>query len=297
MHPCLQIHEIFSVIAELASYTPYSSVSKGSPHPVCALIRTCRTFYEPACDILWRNIPGLVPLFRLFPDELLQIDADDLFDYEQYMFTRIPTAHDWERFLHHSSRVRTFSPPSFSKSSISPDALLLLQQQSPTSPMFPKLQRLYWRDTCEINAWLPLIASPRLTKIECTTLSTKATALSFLDALRKYCISPSIHLVRIGGMHFPEDPEVTKALSDLICQWHQLEELVVDGNSLTLSDNAIVHLASLPTLKKADFALSSQSQISAVLGTHQFTESFLLNVTELNLGNHEMSHYPQESNR
>jgi hypothetical protein len=53
--------EIFTIIRE-------DRFKPNSRRTVAALARTCRTFQEPALDVLWRDIKGFEPLLSCLPE-------------------------------------------------------------------------------------------------------------------------------------------------------------------------------------------------------------------------------------
>lgn len=59
MHPCLYVHDIIELVARFAE-------DNAGPSSVLALVKTCRTFYEPASNIRWRRLKSLNPLLNLF---------------------------------------------------------------------------------------------------------------------------------------------------------------------------------------------------------------------------------------
>lgn len=63
MHRCLQIPDIqYLILAEC--FVEHERRS-------CAVMaRTCKAFYEPAMDALWRKLDGLGPLIHCMPAEL-----------------------------------------------------------------------------------------------------------------------------------------------------------------------------------------------------------------------------------
>lgn len=64
MHPCLQIAEIQEFIVD---HLTHSVTAQCLP-----LASTCKAFYTPAMNRLWRRMSyGLVPLVKCMPDELL----------------------------------------------------------------------------------------------------------------------------------------------------------------------------------------------------------------------------------
>ena len=60
MHRCLYISEI---LQEIFEYSATESLA-----PLVHLAGTCRLFYEPALDILWRELDDFGPLIKCMPE-------------------------------------------------------------------------------------------------------------------------------------------------------------------------------------------------------------------------------------
>ena len=73
MHRCLRIQEIIHEISESISETPFFRCPKLG---LARLARTCKTFYEPAMDVLWRDIQDIEVLLKCFPDDTWEIKEE-----------------------------------------------------------------------------------------------------------------------------------------------------------------------------------------------------------------------------
>ncbi|KAH6904146.1 hypothetical protein BKA70DRAFT_1193385 [Coprinopsis sp. MPI-PUGE-AT-0042] len=69
MHHCLRVQDII-----LSIFTAVRDLESKRPKTMAALARTCRSFYEPAIKVLWREIPGIYPVASLFPEDDLVIE-------------------------------------------------------------------------------------------------------------------------------------------------------------------------------------------------------------------------------
>ena len=80
MHRCLQVLDIFHNILEFACVEIWNEHDPYHGHHACyssnpilaALARTCRSFLEPALDIMWRNQLTLAPLVGTLPADAIQ---------------------------------------------------------------------------------------------------------------------------------------------------------------------------------------------------------------------------------
>ncbi|KAG2125452.1 hypothetical protein DEU56DRAFT_825168 [Suillus clintonianus] len=75
---------------------------------LAALARTCKTFHEPAMDLLWANMPGLRPLLGCVTRLHSMIyDPETKYSWSQCVD---PLAeHEFHEFLRHSARVRSMT--------------------------------------------------------------------------------------------------------------------------------------------------------------------------------------------
>jgi F-box-like len=82
MHPCLHIPEILSRIFH---YTKVDQSDGEWPIPGSSTLaraaRTCKSFTEPALDILWYTLPSLVPLIKYLLADALKKDKAILVSY------------------------------------------------------------------------------------------------------------------------------------------------------------------------------------------------------------------------
>lgn len=73
MHHALRLEEILLNIFASGHYRTPGPINKqdNASHPttdLAALARTCRTFKEPALDVLWAELTNLSPLVRCLPE-------------------------------------------------------------------------------------------------------------------------------------------------------------------------------------------------------------------------------------
>lgn len=65
MHSCLQINELVAIIAEGIIDELLAEDWRGN---LTHMALTCRTFYEPAMNALWRTLPTISALWLALPD-------------------------------------------------------------------------------------------------------------------------------------------------------------------------------------------------------------------------------------
>ncbi|KAM5536818.1 hypothetical protein V8D89_009536 [Ganoderma adspersum] len=112
MHQCLCIEDILRVAFDYVDeheYDPTQWIYVRREHALktlAALTRTCRTFKDPALDVLWREIPDLYVLIKsLAPSRLLKVEKSILY------FVSQPTVEDWKPFDPFIDRVQVMGTP------------------------------------------------------------------------------------------------------------------------------------------------------------------------------------------
>ncbi|KAF8841130.1 hypothetical protein BDN67DRAFT_967624 [Paxillus ammoniavirescens] len=144
MHHCLRITEILLEIFEFVFITSET----GRPD-LARLARTCRSFSEPALDVLWRDQSSLLPLVMCFPQRIL--DLSDI-TYNRGAFTTsvkfrtAPSAQDWERPLVYAKRIRVMMTPAHTLNIATHElhysVFLTLQRSRPYKPLLTNLRHL-----------------------------------------------------------------------------------------------------------------------------------------------------------
>lgn len=68
MHPCLRVDEILKILAcEL--------VASGAKATAVALASCCKSFEDPALDVLWKTQDRLLPLLKSLPGDVWKVEA------------------------------------------------------------------------------------------------------------------------------------------------------------------------------------------------------------------------------
>ena len=78
MHPCLAVEEIVELVARFAQDEVDEAWSKRLVRlrsPAIALAQTCKSFYEPACNVRWSLLKSVQPLLRLFKPDLSVVSS------------------------------------------------------------------------------------------------------------------------------------------------------------------------------------------------------------------------------
>jgi hypothetical protein len=92
----------------------------GGKRIVSKLARTCKAFFDPAADALWKDLDSLVPLIGLFPPHLLRrskrpglglVSAISMTSCSSLIpiQAKIPEDEDWDRLLAYGERVQNMT--------------------------------------------------------------------------------------------------------------------------------------------------------------------------------------------
>ncbi|KAG2126530.1 hypothetical protein DEU56DRAFT_891883 [Suillus clintonianus] len=161
MHRALLVSEVLLEIFVYLSQSPSTKVLVGCTESLtrkslAALARTCKTFHEPAMDLLWANIHGLRPLLGCVP-RLHPMIYDTGIKYSWSQRVGPLAEHEFHQFLHHSARVRNMSI-----SEPNNNYFHLLTALPIETCLFPGLLSLSWIVQCTNTRILHFFLSPTL---------------------------------------------------------------------------------------------------------------------------------------
>ncbi|KAG0696277.1 hypothetical protein DFH29DRAFT_1082984 [Suillus ampliporus] len=204
-----------------------------SQQSLTALAMTCKTFYDPAMDLLWTNIFEIEPLLgcvlRLHPMIYCH-------DKKIFRFTGIRPLSKQEacQFLRHATRVHSLC--------ISSDKHFRLLTNLPAkTSVFPRLLSLVWEVRGTKDKYLDLFLSPTL--LNCTILPPHPALRSIgthCGALEGLSIGASSVMLS-SDMRAKFDSSL---LAEAVCSCKQL----TDVDCPPLEWAAWCHLSHLPTL-------------------------------------------------
>ncbi|KAJ7175024.1 hypothetical protein C8R43DRAFT_943295 [Mycena crocata] len=229
------LHIIFSHLGSVVD-------SKKASADVAAVARTCKTFLDPALDILWSFQDGLVPALRCLPGDSWDCSGEAKDDNTFIKFRRPLRATDWERPRIYWSRIRNLyvsdSPP------ISSDVYQMLLLCCPNPTLFPNLQRISCceQDNIIPNLIFPLL-SPQILSISLVPGGSIADQ-SLLPLLGVKCPDlEDLNFRADSRCHFK--PAVLRSIFLSLSEIRHLESLVIPNIDSTILE----HIARLPSLK------------------------------------------------
>ncbi|KAG1744568.1 uncharacterized protein EDB91DRAFT_191157 [Suillus paluster] len=219
MHPALLISEVLLDIFTHVNKIP--GPPNGRQLSLAALARTCKTFHEPAMDLLWAQLNGIEPLLGC----VTRLHAM-IYGHVVWSDLKPLSEHEINLFLRHAVRVRLMHI---------------------TSHVHFHLLSVLPNDTCMF---------PRLLSLSTIARPTKYLYL-FLSPTLRWCVLPNIHLdlefivTRCAGLRHLSIRSFDESASDklsLLSRSVRLCRQLVTLSCPPLDLAAWEHLSNLPTL-------------------------------------------------
>ncbi|OAX41877.1 hypothetical protein K503DRAFT_767272 [Rhizopogon vinicolor AM-OR11-026] len=238
MHVCLFPTEILLDIFTTILKNPRSCAT------IAALARTCRTFKEPALDVLWHHVNGFKPLLSCLPEGVLKRTREGKLSLERPLIAK-----EWTVLSQYAHRIHSLTISSSELDQIN-DRVVQALIHMPSSALLPKLQSLQWLDDRE--SFFPLLCTLLLPTIRELTLRCGRLgpwAPSFATSALLGSLAARCPFVRLFNCGYKGDLEDSDAVCEAACNWRELAHLTTG----VLDTQALAHLASLPSLKFLDF--------------------------------------------
>ncbi|KAJ7086771.1 hypothetical protein B0H15DRAFT_340848 [Mycena belliarum] len=243
MHEALRIPELVDLICRHCFDAPdwdwdSDKIEYGVKQPrLCALAvaaRTCKTFHDPALNLLWSS----ASLFNLLC--CLPADSRRIYDSEvpRMELLRPLTPTDWERVLVYASRVKhLFAHPNHANLA---KILPLLASSVPPKMLF-NLRGIHWQHNGADFPAIGLFLEPSLTVLSIPA-SSSASALSLTATLP-----------RLTDVSLVTDPKYLRLTSYIFDTDYTVQE-VQDISNLLRRLPATLETLSTPILDQASFA-------------------------------------------
>ncbi|KAI0330662.1 hypothetical protein GY45DRAFT_1250302 [Cubamyces sp. BRFM 1775] len=254
---CLRISEISGEICEILCV---------SGHGLAALARlaqTCKFLHETAVPVLWRQMRGLKPLLKLFPEGTWTEE------HTGFRFTN-PAALDWTRFQHYAHSVRCLVWRQ-DHTDIPIETLAALSLHRPRSePLLPQLCSLMWHDSREdYAAFIHMFLTPSIREMRINTvlLDPAATAALFEHA-RHACNNVEVLELHAGISRTlrPLHPVADDALAKYLRSLTSLQEY---HGVIILSAKCVEALGTRPNLRLVQelYALPEELEAATAAAT------------------------------
>ncbi|KAJ7175026.1 hypothetical protein C8R43DRAFT_596977 [Mycena crocata] len=137
------------ILDKIFSHLTYCPVVPGwfgwGANDLAALARTCKTFQDPALDLLWSRQESLTPALLCLPDDLLLWDHVGKSKKQSFLrFQRPVVPKDWDRPRFYWNRIKSLTIHDSDSSHISSELWQTLQLCYPDAHLLPNLMELHW---------------------------------------------------------------------------------------------------------------------------------------------------------
>ncbi|KAF8126067.1 hypothetical protein EV363DRAFT_1349681, partial [Boletus edulis] len=240
MHPAFLIDEILLHIFSYC-YNPFHPFAPGrrwyyeTVH-LTALARVCKTFKDPALDMIWAELDDLTPLVRCLPESSRAESLEGA-----YSLRKLLEQNEWDIILGYARRVRALRSLRGS-SGLDAECIRALCN-SPTSveSIFPNLRVVVlYEPSATIVPFLRHLTHPKLEKNWFKHTKNLGVAI---EAFGEGC--PIITDFHVSGWAHVD------TISDLICRWENLRS--VRCYDVGLNADAVTHLSHLRKLRYMAF--------------------------------------------
>ncbi|KAG2156171.1 hypothetical protein DEU56DRAFT_876054 [Suillus clintonianus] len=238
-HICLLPAEtllcIFATIYDHEDLTPISRTT------LAALARTCRTFKEPALDILWKHVYGFKPLISCLP-EGVGINSMQ----GNFTLKRTPVIRECNISGQYAQRIRHLTIESTDLDVMDDRVVQTLMFGPPPTLLLPNLRRLDWGDSRD--CFIPLLRTllrPTISSLSLDDWKPSFAKSGLLASLRGRC--PSIRT--FSCLYWGNSQGTSDVIRETVCGWREL----VDLRTGILNAQALFHVASLSSLKSLHF--------------------------------------------
>ncbi|KAJ7082299.1 hypothetical protein C8R44DRAFT_753785 [Mycena epipterygia] len=237
MHRCLKIPELVETI-----FSNLTTGFEGDGKVLAALARTCRTFHDPALDILWKEPNDLMNILRCLPSDVFTVKRDPVSYRPTLKLLRPVVTRDWDRPLVYMPRVKILGFPSFENSQCS-EIFPSMERSLPTSCLFPNLVTFRW--SAVDFPYIHLFLTPTITSIRVLCIPLIRIP-SLLPTLSLTCRRLKDVEIELDGNALRDMTDISRPSFSAFV--HQLS--LVEHLSMPPSDSAAMeHVGQLETLR------------------------------------------------
>ncbi|GJE95694.1 hypothetical protein PsYK624_118800 [Phanerochaete sordida] len=212
---------------------------------------TCRGFFDPAMDALWRHPRDGMCLVDLLTDtSFARVNMDG--ESVEMMALRPPSASDWVRFSKYARRVHTLDVISYTETTDLPLHWCAVLEHFPGIQALPRLRSVLWEWAPECNcSHAPLLITPPLRKLVVDGLDERGIA-QLIDVLPG--CSETMEYLEISTRFLGErEPQLAEGLWQALAMLQRVGHLDIS----LYSPKAFRHLASLSNVKTLRLVIDS----------------------------------------
>lgn len=250
MHRCLCISEVLQVIAD--------SLDNGHGGTLLTMALTCRTFFDPAMNALWRTLTDRAYVYLILPERIRTVTSG-----KRVTIHASPSKVEWQRVQDYARRVRHLkieihirpSNETFSHS-ICP---LSVWRYCPEGHLFPNLRSFTANDGRDYAGDAGFVRPPL------RSLIVRFSCISHVEPIM-YALPSCSQTLEVLSLNLPESLDIEdevfeEELSDAVSQLRVLKSLTIG----VLFPPAITQLATLSTLHELQFTLETVGSAATTL--------------------------------
>ncbi|KAK2461608.1 hypothetical protein APHAL10511_006071 [Amanita phalloides] len=221
--------------------------SPGGRRSLSRMARTCRTFCEPALNLLWRELDSFAPLAGLFPNLMRKAHKPS------WGLVKAPGKDDWEVFNRYHERVRRITYDERT-SAIVASIFPMLDENKPREFILPFLEELTWKvQTPAGLTHCEMFLNPGLQALHLEVAVRLPQLDDFLQMMSNH--------TRLTTFSFNSPTTLPDSFTDLLHNQNTLEKVILVAPG-ALSPSVGRWLASLEHLTHLQLDLSGRSMIA-----------------------------------
>ncbi|KAJ7604091.1 hypothetical protein DFH06DRAFT_1114027 [Mycena polygramma] len=261
MHRALRIPEIVGLVCD---HLEYIYLTQDGPNDFATLARTCKSFHDPALDVLWRRQNTLANVLKSLPSDVWE-ERHDVKPPQPpaVRFIKTPQLADWTRPLTYAHRIRKLTLMPARRRAVhdfpTSDVLAMIELCFPGGYLCPNLQDLFWSPEGNTPAfhYIRLFLGPHITHAS-IQLPANVADMSPLSSLRY----PELKSLSLKGSS-DDTSLIRRTLCTFASELAKIERLSLDS----LDQTVLLHLSRLPRLRSLDLSktdLDPQDFVSLV---------------------------------
>ncbi|RPD52325.1 hypothetical protein L227DRAFT_62324 [Lentinus tigrinus ALCF2SS1-6] len=227
--------------------------------------RVCRSFEDPALNVLWRVVDSIPDLLRILPS----------YSVYPYTFTRDITEPEWARFRKYLIRVRDLNAEDHE--CIEAFTWTVLRRWCPQGPFLPLLERLSGFELDDMGISHTMLLTPMLHHVsmalwlhpsEATVRMVMGEMMPVLSQIRSLAVSghaDRLHLIPIWSLVQLRSLKIAYSITPTVTSLNSLASFPF-LRDLSLNLTAMEELAAIPL--KSGFQALRHLELSAIGLTH-----------------------------
>ncbi|KAF9560091.1 hypothetical protein CPC08DRAFT_492180 [Agrocybe pediades] len=225
-----------------------------SQHLVWAAL-TCKRFYDPAMNALWKVMDSWEPIMNLI-DVVKKSEKPGEKNAGTYITTGLISERNLERMDSYVQRIRHFLVDDYNLANVSPHIYMCLSELRHLR-LFPALRALtiFNLGDYDISDILRLWLTPSstLSEVKITGINAGGVAETLMEKISR--ISRDIRQISLEGTGFQ-----LALLSDVVERFSNLKELYLDVNDMNVSAHDITTFSRLKNLQDLRLFMDENAQ-------------------------------------